>query len=291
MARLADSRLSTAYMAGSTAEAWDLKYGGQQGWAPNVAQFLNNQAHKTPQLCCIVLEVPRVLRMIPGGDKYTESIKAMMEIHSLTITGFNEQLNVDVDQHAVGGAGAMQQEVVNVTREQPTPTHTFVEKEGRPIQKLLNWWIRYLLMDPESKFPLAPIVGNSGIKDMGADMYTMSCLYFAPNMAFNGVDRAWIVVNMFPMTDGDGSAQRDLTQGLQILNLDIAFTGLAQVGYGPQQLALSFMKRIKTLHADNYFREAAVSDESADVKAFTYSSYQTSVEDVGRESIHDKMNV
>lgn len=285
MGRLADAKLSTAYMAGTSVEAWDPKYGGQQGWASNVAEFVSNQAHKTSPLICIMLEAPGAYRYIPGGQKHIETLKAIMELHSLSITGFNESLTVDTDQHAVGGAGQMQQEVVNVTREQPTPEHAFVDKYGRPIQKHLNFWIRYLLMDPDSKFPLLPIVGEKAIRDMGPDMYSMSCIYFEPDVTMTGINRAWLVVNMFPTTDGDGTSQRDLTQGQTILNLSIQFTGLAQVGYGVQQLALKLLRGITTYNSDNYFRKAALDGVSADVEAAGKSDYKHSTENVGKEAV------
>lgn len=285
MGKLTKLKLDKAYMAGTSVPAWDPNYGGQQGWASNIAEFKSNQAHKTSPLICVMLEAPKAFSVIPGGNKYIESLKAIMELHSLSISGFNESITVDTDQHAVGGAGQMQQEVVNTTREQPTPQHTFVDKYGRPIQRLLNFWIRYLLMDPDSKFPLAPVVGDAKIRDMGPDMYSMTCLYFEPDITMTGINRAWLVVNMFPLTDGDGTSQRDLTQGQQLLNLDISFSGLAQVGYGVHQLALAILKNINSINADSYFREAAVKEVDPDVRAAGDSDYKKSVENTGKQAV------
>lgn len=270
---------------GSSVNALDPKYGGQQGWAPNVAQFVSNQAHKSSQLICVMIEAPNFFKYVKGGQKYIETLKAVMEVHSMSITGFTETLTVDTDQHAVGGAGAMQQEVVNVTREQPTPTHAFVDKYGRPIQKLLEFWIRYGLMDPDSKHPLAPIVGDNSIQDMGPDMYSMTCLYFEPNVTFTGINRAWLVTNMYPTTTGDSNSERNLTSGSTILNLDIPFTGLAQVGYGVNKLALKILRDIRTLNADNYYREAFAKGIDPWVGTNRNSPYVRSVEETGKEAV------
>lgn len=268
-----------------TTSGWNPIYGGQQGYAPVVAEFVSNQAHKNSPLICVLLEAPGFLQYMDKSNRLVETLKYIMEVQSLTISGFSETLNVDVDQRAVGGAGAQQQEVVNVTRDQPTPSHTFVDKYGRPIQKFLEFWIEYGLMSAESKFPLAPLLANGKIKDMGPDMYSMSCLYFEPNITMTGINRAWLCVNMFPLSSGSSDAGRDLQQSSNILDLDIQFTALAQQGVGVQRLALGILEKYNKTNADNYMRESAYVGIDGDVSATGDSAYKESIERVTKESV------
>lgn len=287
MGRLSDQKLTTAYMNGSDTFAWDPKYGDQQGWSTNIGQFVSNQAFVSRPLCCCLLEAPRIFRYIPDGHKYIETLKAIIEVHALTITGFNEQLNVEFDQRAVGGAGAQQHEVVNVTREQPTPTFSFVEKLGRPIQHFLDFWIRYLLMDPEAKFALAAILNNPEITDLGADMVSMTVLFYEPTIDLKGVSHAWLCTNMMPHTTGDQSSQRDLQSSQQIRDLEIEFTALAQVGPGVKRMASDIMKSINTIRADPYYSKAAVDGIDEYVKGSGDTTYRNSVERAGRDAVLD----
>lgn len=286
MAKL-DSRYigNTAYNSGSGTNVLDLTYGGQQGWSSVVGEFQNNAAHKTNQLHAILLEAPKAYRLIDNGDKHIETLKAIIELHSLSISGFNDQLQVDRDQHTVGSSGQVQHEFTNVTREQPSPTHTYIDKTGRPIQKHHTFWIRYLMMDPDVNHPLAPIVGRRNIRDMGAEMYSMAVLYFVPNTTWTAADRAWLCVNMWPLTNGSGEARRDLTQGTPLSQYDIEYSALAENTFGVLEVAHEIINKIRTLNADPQFRRAALQGVGADVAATGDADFKGSVEKTGREAI------
>lgn len=285
MGRLADAKLEGAYVVGSDVPAWDLKYGGQQGWGMNFPEIISNQAHVNRPLFCVLLRAPKIFNYLPQGSKFIEGLKAFFEVHALTITGFDEELKADFAQHRVGGNEQFLDEVVNMTREQPKPEIGAVDKYGRPIQHLLEWWMRYGMMDENTNFPMISTLKIPELRDMGPDMYTATCLFFEPDVLFKGVSRAWIVANMMPHTTGTSTAQRDYSQGQEILNLSIPFTGLAQSGPPAKKLAARIMRDINILDADPYFRDSGIQGISPDVRAAGDADLKNSIERTGKEAV------
>ena len=266
------------YMQKNSVPAWELSYGGQQGWGANIREFLSNQAYVSRPLVCVVLKTPLIFNHLNNADLYHRSLKALMETHSTTITGFDATLSADFDSHGVSGAGAIQEEVIDVTRAQPTPTHTFVEKYGRPVNHLLDIWMRFGMMDPETKHPMASIIAasrGSKLTDMGPDLYTATCLYFEPDPLFRYVDKAWLVTNMMPKTGGEITAQRDLRSAQQIITHSVEFTALAQYGAGVNEFAKTILDSIHQVNADPFTLKSAMDkiDESLANNKFENGSY------------------
>lgn len=285
MSRLADAILSGAYSRSVNAPILDLKNGGQQGWSPNLIEYTSNQAYVSRPLICILLEAPKMFSAMPDSQKWISSLKALFELHARSIDGFNAGLKVETDTHPVGGAGELQHEIVNVTREVSQPKFTFVEKYGRPIQTFLDYWIRYGMMDPDTKFALLGTAGNSNVKDLLADWYSATCLFMVPDPLHKNVDKAWITTNMFPMSNGDITAKRDLTTSQEILTLDIEFSGISQYGLGVNQFAQSILNNINTTNADPFMKPGFMNKVSADVAAVNTAGYSQSVTEVGRNAV------
>lgn len=285
MSRLTDALINGAYTRNIDRPILDLKNGGQQGWAPNLTEWVSNQAYVSRPLICILLEAPRMFTVMPDSNKWIASLKALFELHARSIEGFSAGLKVDTEEHPVGGAGEQQQEVVNVTRERSQPKFTFVEKYGRPIQTLLEYWIRYGLMDPETKYALLSTIGGSEVKDLLADWYSATCLFVVPDPLHKNVDKAWITTNMFPLSNGDITAKRDLTASQEMLTLDIEFSGISQYGMGVNQFAQQILNNINTLNSDPFMRPSFVNRVSPDVDAQSTTGYKSWTEKVGRTSV------
>lgn len=283
MSRLADAILTGAYAANSKQPMLDLGHGGQQGWAPNLIEWTSNQAYVRRNLICIMLEAPRMFKNLPDSQKWVQALKSLMELHVRTIEGFNAGLTVETDEHPVGGAGEMQQEVTNVTRARTEPSFTFVEKYGRPIQTLLDYWIRYGLMDPDTKFALASTLGTPPT-DMLADWYSMTCLFIEPDPLHRNVVQSWVTTNMFPKGNGEIVGKRDLTTANELVNLTIEMTGLSQTGIGVNVFAQSILDTINLKNSDPYLRPAFVQRLDADVSAANLG-YKQEAELVGSEAV------
>jgi len=285
MSRLTDAVINGAYTRSIDRPMLDLKFGGQQGWAPNLTEWVSNQAYVSRPLVCIMLEAPKMFSAMPDSQKWISSLKALFELHARSIDGFNAGLKVDVEEHAIGGAGEQQQEIVNVTRERSQPKFQFIEKYGRPIQTLFDYWIRYGMMDPDTKFALLGGMGKTEVKDLLADWYSATCLFMVPDPLHKKVDKAWITTNMFPLSNGDITAKRDLTTSQEMLTLDIEFSGISQFGLGVNQFAQNILDNINTLNADPFMKPSFVTKISADVAAANTNGYESLVESVGKNAV------
>lgn len=261
----------------------DLTYGGQQGWAPNLKEWISNQAYVRRNLVPVLLEAPRFFQLMPDPAKWTSSLKSLIELHCRSIEGFNAALTVDLDEHPVGGGGEMQQEVINVTRARSEPSFTFIEKYGRPIQTFIQHWIQYALMDPETKYALVGTLENNP-DDLLADWYSMSCLFFEPDPTHRKVVQAWITTNMFPRETGEIIGKRDLTASSEMLTLTIPFTGISQYGMGVNLFAQKILDGINMVKSNPYLRPEFIEDISADVKAAA-EGYKKNVEDLGASAV------
>ena len=280
MARLTEAVLGQKAFGGNANQPMlDLTYGGQHGWAPNLTEWVSNQAYVRRNLVCVLLEAPRFFTLMPDPAKWVSTLKSLLELHCRSIEGFNAALTVDTDEHPVGGAGEMQQEVINVTRARTEPSFTFVEKYGRPIQTFIQHWIQYALMDPETKYALVGTLENKP-EDLLADWFSASALFFEPDPTHRKVVQAWVTTNMYPKETGEIIGKRDLTSASEILNLTIPFTGISQYGLGVNLFAQKILDGININNANPYTRKSFIEGISSDVGAAA-EGYKKTAEDVG----------
>ena len=285
MARLTEAILGQKAFGGNANQPMlDLTYGGQHGWAPNLTEWVSNQAYVRRNLVCVLLEAPRFFTLMPDPAKWVSTLKSLLELHCRSIEGFNAALTVDTDEHPVGGAGEMQQEVINVTRARTEPSFTFVEKYGRPIQTFIQHWIQYALMDPETKYALVGTLENKP-DDMLADWFSMSCLFFEPDPTHRKVVQAWVTTNMYPKETGEVIGKRDLTSASEVLTLTIPFTGISQYGLGVNLFAQKILDTINHTNANPYLRPSFVDSISADVEAAQEAGYKKGIEDLAANAV------
>ena len=277
MSRLSDAILNGAYSTGNATPMTDLKYGGMNGYAPNLTEYISNQAYVSRPLTCIVLEFPMMFKYMPNPEKWQASVKALFEVHAKSIDGFNAGLTVDTDEHAIGGSNEMQQEIVNVTRARTEPQFNFTEKYGRPIQNLLEYWIRYGMMDPDTKTALIGTLGNVNVTDLLADWYSMTCLFYEADPLNRKIQKAWLTTNMYPLSTGDITAKRDLTASQEMLDLSITMAGISQYSSNVRDFAQRILDSINIAGADPYRRATIVNDISSDVSAINTTGYTNTV--------------
>jgi hypothetical protein len=283
MARVSDALINGGYLSNSTNIALDLEYGGQFGWSPNYKEWVSNQAYVSTPVICILLEAPKIFQNFPNSEKWVGALKALFELHAKSIDGLNATLTVETQDHPFGGAGEIQEEVTDVKRERSSLRFEFIEKYGRPIQRLLDYWIRYGLKDPETKYALANTLSN-GPEDMLADQYTATALFIQPDVMHKRVDKAWLCTNIFPKGTGDITAKRDLTTGGEILTLSIDFATLSQTGVGVELFAQNVLDNINILGADPHFRASFTDKISADVEAID-KGYKQRAEEVRPDGV------
>jgi hypothetical protein len=182
MARIANAILqnTSAFAQGHNNPMLDLQYGGQMGFTPNYTQWVSNQQYIRKNLICLLIEAPLGFQYLPNPDVWVGTLRALVELHAIRITGLNAHLTVDVAETPVGGGGNMQQDVVDVKRERSVPQFSWNEKYGMPVTMFHQGWITNLLMDPDTKFANVATLASASTSstngpptDMLADMYSV----------------------------------------------------------------------------------------------------------------------
>lgn len=268
MSRITDTLLGNKAFARSANQPMlDLSFGGQHGYAPNYAQFINNAAYVRKNLVPILLEAPKFFQLMPDSAKWVQCLRVLMEEHSRKVDGLNASLKADFDDHPVGGAGEIQQEVVDMKRDRSAPVHTFIEKYGMPVQTFITYWMQYGMMDPNTKFALVGTLTGQKPDDLLPDWFTATMLYIEPDPLHRKVMKAFLCTNMMPMDNGEVIGTRDLTSPSEILTLAIPFTAITQFGAGVNVFAQKIMDGINITNANPYERAAFIQSISADVAA------------------------
>ncbi len=259
----------------------DLTYGGQHGWAPKLDEWVNNQQYIRQNIVPVLLEAPTGFKLLPNPDVWISNLKALMELHSISITGLNAGLEVEYVSTPVGGSGQVQEDVADVKETTSSVTHRFNEKYGMPVSRFWTHYIRYLLQDPNSKFAaIATLPGaKEELTDMLADRRSFSMLYFEPDPTHTQVVKAWLGTNMMPKNSGEVTGQHDKTAAGENVTYDIGFTGIYQTGWGVLNFAQEVLDGMNITGADPYARAAFINEISADVTAVN-TGYKSSIDAV-----------
>jgi len=239
MSKITDSIFdkNTAYAGHSP--ALDLKYGGQDGYMSRIgrvgddgkyySEWISNQAYVKNNIIAVVMKYPKFFDYMPDAEKLIAAYKALIELHPLTIDGLTSGLTVETDEHPVGAAGEMQEEITKVTRARSTVSFTYKEKAGKSIQKFVDMIIRYGYMDPDVLKPLV-IQYMDDFKDQiklyTPEFYTGTVLFIEPDITKTTVVDAWLTTNMFFKGNGDRTGKRDIRSAGELLDLTLETSGI-----------------------------------------------------------------
>lgn len=273
----------TAFGRGQNVTMLDPSKGGQFGYSNNLTEWLSEQAYVRGHLLPFVLKMPGFFEIMPDTNKYRGITKELFERRARVIEGFNAGLKVDVDEHAFGSAGEMMQEPTNVTRARTEPVFTWQEIYGNSIQRYLDTWIRYGIMDPDTKFALMSTIDGKQPDDRLADWYTMTMAFVEPDPTMRKVVKSWIVTNMYPLETGDIIGKRDTTAAQEMLTLTIPFSGIASSNLGSTKLAQSLLDAIDLTGADPYLVPAFMQEPDAIVAA--ERGFKDQIADMGKNRV------
>ncbi len=217
--------------------ALNTRYGSQQGYMPALGgkteggktfgEYINNAAHISRNVIPFVLEVPKFFDFFDTPKDWVETFIAIFEIHPETIDGLDATLTVEKDQHNIGGGGQVQHEITNVKRTETSVKYTIREKDGKPINRFLDLYIRYGIMDPDVKKPLITLMSKFEKKILYTpDYYTFSTLFVEPDITHTRVVEAYLIVNQSPNTAGTVTSKKDLQAAGEMLVYDIETGGI-----------------------------------------------------------------
>lgn len=270
---------------GGNPNASNLDLGGYFGWSPDLANFLSEQAYVRKPLEIVVIEAPKMFSLFPNPEKWYAAYRNLLERKVTRAEGFEQGIEVVLDEHNVGGAGEMHQEPVDVKRARTQPQLSFVEKYGRPIQRMIDIMTRYGIMDPDSKFPMMATLAANVPTDQLADWYSGTILAYEPDPVHQRVDKAWLTTNFFPQNNGQVSGVRDLTQQSELLRLTIPFTGISAVGNGITAFATEIMKATSIVNANPFNKQAFIKEISADIKAAATAGFGADITETSKNVV------
>ena len=264
MSRLTNAILSKGAAWDDKSAALDLSFGGQNGHThrigkvgpdgvTNYSEWISNQAHVQQNIIPVVLDYPRGLDLMPQADKWIAQYNALMTLHPLTITGLQSGLTAEFDEHAIGAAGEMQEELTKVSRARSSVSMTYKEKNGKAIQKYIDMIMRYLYSDPDVEKPLITNIpgamakigtdtvtgGTSNIYT--ADFYTGTNLYIEPDVTQHHVVDAWLTTNVMFKGNGDRTGERDTHGPRKTIDLSIELTGITMSNQSVRSLAATVL--------------------------------------------------
>lgn len=240
--------------------AIDLRYGGQMGYMPRIGlikdnkyygEWIANQAYIRRNVIPLLLQAPRFFEFLPDSSKWVAVLKSMIEDQPLTIDGLTSGLTVETDEHPVGGAGEMQEEVTNVTRARSTVSFSFLEKAGKSVSKFFDFYIRFGIMDPDTKTPIISkyFTDVSDFNNMYTpDWYTFTVLFFEPDITNKVVNDAWLCTNMFPKSNGERTGKRDVKSGGEKVEHSIEFSSITMNNEAAMRLADTMLKNLTVLN-------------------------------------------
>lgn len=284
MPRIDDALLGGKAWDNTARGSLDLTHGGQFGWMNNLAELHNNQGYIQRNLVVLAVEPPKFFQFMPNPEFWNQAFKALVEKHPIKVDGFKQGLTVATSEHDVGGAGEKMQEYSNVTRERTQPKFTFIEKETRPIQRFLDFWIRFGLMDPDAKFALIGTMTDQPLpNDWLFDWYAGTILAYETDVTHRFVDKAWMTTNFYPLSTGDINGTRELTAAREVLTLDIDFTGTSASGHSIVQMAQVVHDNVLKTNANPQNKPAFV-QEIASTLSDINRGYKWSVEEPGRHA-------
>jgi len=217
---------------------YDLRYGGQFGYMPIIGgvdksgkpihEWMYNQPYLRRDLIVIVLQTPRMFDLFPNASYWHGAIKALWEVHFKTIDGLNSSLTAEFAESEMGLSGASLEDVSNVEREKINLSASIDEKYGNPVEVLLDVWMRYGMMDPDTKDPLiSRLDPNNKIGAYTPEWKTCTLLAIEPDVLNQRPIHAWLVSNVMPKANPEIIGKKDKKSSRELKNMTIDFTGFA----------------------------------------------------------------
>jgi hypothetical protein len=285
--RLADALMSNgdAYSKGRAPMA-NLNHGGQNGFTTAYGELASTTHGISRPLVCLLIDAPKIFSTLPKGDQYISALKNLVEVHAQGIDGLARGLEVDFSaETAIGNAGEMFQDFVNVTRARSTPSFTWVDLYGYPIQSFLEDWITLTMADPDSRVPGASTISGAKPGDLLSDQYTAIMLFFMPDPTFTKVQRAWLVANMAPKGTGDITGKKEVGAAGEKTEITIEFSGAATSNLGVVAMAQALFDKINLVNANPRMAPAFVQSISADVAAANTVGFTAGVDALANTAI------
>lgn len=247
--------------------------GAQGGPITNIGKWVNNASYVSRDLIAKVVEFPKWVNYMPDPAMFKMMIKTFVEVQT-KIDGLQSTLTMEYHETELGPGGHKQYDFNKTSVTHPEVTHTLeADKYGRPYQHLFEIWGRYGGGDYESGIPLVHLI-NENIQDHLPDMYSMTVLYFEPDIRRRAIEKAWLVTNMAPRGAGENTGKKQMSTGGDQLSLNITFTGLADWSLGVHDMALRELLALDRAGLNPMTRKAFKEKIDSDVAATAHGYWE-----------------
>jgi len=231
-------------------ETVDIRKGNTWGFLPsiggmdsgkNIQEWMYNTPYLRRDLIAIVLETPKGFDYLPNPKMWHEAVRSLFEIHAKTIEGLDGTLTVESTEQESGLNNQKIKTPSNVTIAESNVTlGGIVEKYGIPIEILLDTWIRYLFMDPNTKAPLITTLPKADkITVYDPTYWACSVIFIEPDVLLRKAVHGWVVTNLYPQAGVEVKGSKDKTSGRELKEISIEMGGLAMPTTNIKSMALA----------------------------------------------------
>lgn len=216
----------------------DLRYGGQSGRMPafggydDIGRFEEWQSAKPYLRRNVIIKLltyPKAFDYLPNTDLLVYTLQAIMERQILTLDGLNSKLTVNFVEQALGTSNEVFQEVANVTRERSSLSFTIPEKEGRMVQRYIEFIIKMCYMDPDLKYPRITNYLDSEFDDTALylpEMKTFSFMAIEPDILHRRATNAWLCMNCMFDNGGDNIGRKNQNNEGELVEHSIGLSSI-----------------------------------------------------------------
>lgn len=273
------------YAIGSTHPMLDLRTGGQMGYGPDFTELLNSAVHVRKPLIPILLRAPSGFSELPNSEYWIGTLRALMEEGFQSFDGLRTGREYEFSETPVGGAGEIQEDIVNAKIPRTELTYNFRERYGMGINTFFTGWGDRLMMHPETKYASIATLGKTP-PDMLPDRYTMAMLFIEPDPTHRSAINAWVGDYMMPKNTGTVEGKRDMTASGEVIDYAIPFTGVWQSNTaGVKKLAQTVLESIQIVGADPNLRPAAMEQIDSIVRDLR-TGYTDQIEKFRSTAVH-----
>lgn len=254
------------YAIGTTHPILDLRTGGQMGYGPDFTELLSSAVHIRKPVIPFLLRAPSGMLELPNSEYWIGTLRALMEEGFQSIDGLRTGREYEFSSTPVGGAGEIQEDIVNATIPRTELTYNFRERYGMAMNLFWTGYGDRLMMHPETKYASIATLGKAPA-DMLPDRYTFAMLYVEPDATHKSVINAWVGDYMMPKTAGTVEGKRDMTAAGEVIDYPIPFTGVWQSNTaGVKKLAQTVLNSVQITGADPNLRPAVMESIDAQVR-------------------------
>lgn len=242
--------------------------GGQWGWAGNIFEYVSSQPHIEQQAWCVTLSTPGAFSKLPAGMALHSLCKAFFENRTVSFDGLREQTQVSFGE--IKWDGTTLSVPSGSTRSLGNPTHVVNDVEGESFTKMIDVWVRWLMMDPKLQAPKIVTLDDPG--DMLIDDISAACIYWTPTRNMRDIAHAQLVVGMMPRETVAIELRRNKEDEGQIRVINTEFTGAVEHDtYAVKEIARAMLAQMPLYNPDAIEAPDGFKERTSILKSLTDS--------------------